>query len=303
MAHTIVIGDGPGGLSAALFLAKSGQDVTVYGMDQTAMNHAYLYNYLGIFEIDGTEFQQIARAQVTAFGASLAAEQVTAALRPKGTLYFPETAVVAVEQTANFGGGAIWPLDQLRAVAAVAEEAGVATHMDGARLLNACIATGVSAKDYADGYDTVWIDFTKGLGAPMGAALAGPTDLIARAWRVRQRIGGGLRQSGFMAATCLYALEHHVERLTDDHALASEIGRALATMPMVASVLPVETNIVIFTIAEGGLTAAALVDRLRDDGVRVGAFGERQVRIVTHIGVDAADGRRLCESLSKHLAS
>jgi threonine aldolase len=230
------------------------------------------------------------------------ADQVTAALRPKGTLYYPETAVVAVEQTANFGGGAIWPLPQLRAVAAAAKDAGVATHMDGARLLNACIATGISAKDYADGQDSVWIDFTKGLGAPMGAALAGSREFIARAWRVRQRIGGGLRQSGFMAATCLYALDHHVERLADDHALAGEIGRALATMPLVARVLPVETNIVIFTIVDDGPTAAALVDRLRDDGLRVGAFGERQVRIVTHIGVDAADGQRRRECLGKHLA-
>ena len=230
------------------------------------------------------------------------AGQVTAALRPKGTIYYPETAVVAVEQTSNFGGGAIWPLHQLQSVAAVAKDAGVATHMDGARLLNACVQSGILAQDYADGYDTVWIDFTKGLGAPMGAVLAGSRELISRAWRVRQRLGGGLRQSGFMAATCLYALDHHVERLVDDHALAGEIGRELAGMPLVAHVLPVETNIVIFTIAERGPTATTLVDRLRDDGVRVGAFGERHVRIVTHIGVDAAASRRLCESLGNNLA-
>ena len=229
------------------------------------------------------------------------ADQVTAALRPKGSLYLPETALVAVEQTANMGGGAIWPLDQLQAVATVAQAAGVATHMDGARLLNAVVETGVSAKEYAEPYDSVWICFTKGLGCPFGAVLAGPEQFIQRTWRIRQMIGGGLRQSGFMAALCLYALDHNVERLADDHGRASRIADALAQLELVSHVLPTETNIVIFDIAGEGPTAAELVERLLARGFAVGAFGPRRVRVVTHIGVDDQATERLCEELKQLL--
>lgn len=230
-------------------------------------------------------------------------DQVTAALRPKGSLYIPETALVVVEQTANMGGGAVWPLEGLREVAGVAAEAGVATHMDGARLLNAVVKTGTSAKDYAQGYDSVTICFTKGLGCPFGALLVGSEEFIQRAWRLRQLLGGGLRQSGFMAALCLYALDHNVERLADDHAHAAQIASTLKGLGRIEKVLPADTNIVIFDITPSGPTAAELVDELLSRGLLVGAFGTRRIRIVTHIGVDQHDTDRLCDALTTLLTA
>ena len=228
-------------------------------------------------------------------------DQVAAALRPKGNLYLPKTALVAVEQTANMGGGAVWPLQQLRDVGKVAREAGVSTHMDGARLMNAVVKTGISARDYAEPFDSITLCFSKGLGCPIGAILAGPAEFIQRTWRVRQSIGGGWRQSGFLAALCLYALDHNIERLADDHRHADQIASALKDMEWVENVLPAETNIVIFDISRDGPTAAQLVDQLLLRGFIVGAFGERRIRIVTHIGVDQCDTERLCGELETFL--
>ena len=224
-------------------------------------------------------------------------EQVAAALRPKGNLYLPETSLVAVEQTANMGGGAIWPLDMLRGVARVAADAGISTHLDGARLMNAVVKTGITASAYSEGYDSVTLCFSKGLGSPFGATLAGSAEFIQRAWRLRQLIGGGLRQSGFMAALCLYALDHYVERLGDDHRRAAQIASVLEDLDLVAAVLPTETNIVIFDISSDGPAATELVAELLERGFLVGAFGERRIRIVTHLGVDQDDTDRLCQTL------
>ena len=224
-------------------------------------------------------------------------EQVAAAIRPKGNLYIPETSLVVVEQTANFGGGAVWPLSQMQEVAKVASDAAVSTHLDGARLLNAVVKTGIAAMEYAEPYDSVTICFTKGLGCPFGAVLAGSEKFIQRAWRLRQLLGGGLRQSGFMAALCLYALDHNVERLAEDHRHAAQIASVLEGLEWVEGVLPAETNIVIFDIAPHGPTAADLAHRLLQRGFNVGPFGERRIRIVTHIGVNQFDTDNLCREL------
>jgi putative restriction endonuclease len=134
-------------------------------------------------------------------------DQAQSALRPKSR-YMPESRLLCVEQTANLGGGAVWPADKLRAVAAVAKERGLSTHMDGARLMNAVVKSGISAREWARDYDSCWIDFSKGLGAPMGAVLAGSNGFIERAWRIKQQIGGAMRQSGVVSAMCLYALRY-----------------------------------------------------------------------------------------------
>ncbi|MGI9608423.1 MAG: threonine aldolase family protein [Acidimicrobiales bacterium] len=229
------------------------------------------------------------------------AGQLSAAVRPPSR-YAPRSRLVCVEQTANMGGGAIWPLEQLHAVAAEAHEAGLHTHMDGARLLNASVKAGIPAASYADGFDSVWIDFTKGLGAPIGAVLAGSEEFIAAAWRVKQRVGGALRQSGIVASMCNYALDHHVDRLHEDHALAADLGRRIAAMDNVHHVLQVDTNIVIFDLTEDAPAAADLVNLLQSNGIQVGAFGDRRVRVVTHLDVSSAAGDRLIEQLSAHLA-
>ena len=145
-----------------------------------------------------------------------------------GGRYGPRERLVSVEQTTNMGGGRVWPLEQVRAVLEVARAAGLSTHLDGARLMNAVVASGVDAADWAGGFDSAWLDFTKGLGAPVGACLAGSAAFIEEAWRWKQMLGGAMRQSGIVAAAGLYALDHHVERLADDHARARRLAEGLA---------------------------------------------------------------------------
>ncbi len=216
------------------------------------------------------------------------ATQVRAALRTP-MRHAPKQTVLSVEQTSNLGGGAVWPLAQLAEVCEVARERGMATHMDGARLLNAVVASGESAADHARGFDSVWLDFSKGLGAPVGAALAGSRDFIERAWVVKQRLGGAMRQAGIIAAGALYALDHHVERLADDHRRARRLAEGLAEIPgLLLDPSTVETNIVFFSIdrAHCGLDAPELSRRMTEQGVRIGAFDATTLRAVTHIDID-----------------
>jgi threonine aldolase len=229
-------------------------------------------------------------------GGQFTADQVRAAIRSRSR-HAPVSRLLSVEQTANMAGGAVWPVEALDAVAAAAREHGLATHMDGARLLNAVVASGRPAHEHTAGFDSAWIDLTKGLGGFAGAVLAGSADFIDRVWRYKQQWGGAFRQSGHIAASGLHALDHHVERLAEDHARAAVIGAALKEMRGVATLLPVETNIVIFDIADDGPTAAELVEALGAAGLRVGAFGPRRVRIVTHLDVDDEAVRRLCSAL------
>lgn len=230
------------------------------------------------------------------------AAQLAAALRPD-RLYAPRQRLVEVEQTANLGGGAIWPLAQLDAVAALARGHGLATHLDGARLLNAVVATGIAAADYARGFDSVWIDFSKGLGAPGGAVLAGSAEFIREATRLKLRWGGAMRQSGIIAAACDYALDHHVARLADDHANAAALAQGIAQIDgLVIDPASVETNLVYFDVAREGLDAAQLCAGLLRRGVRMGEMGARTVRAVTHLDVDAAAVATAVAALRAELA-
>ncbi|MEM9762784.1 MAG: GntG family PLP-dependent aldolase [Pseudomonadota bacterium] len=229
------------------------------------------------------------------------AESARAAINPSSR-YLPRTRLICVEQTFNLKGGAVWPIETLDAVAAVAHEAALATHMDGARLLNAVVASGVEAARHAAGYDSVWVDFTKGLGAPVGAALAGSRAFIEEAWRLKQQMGGAMRQSGVLAAMCHYALDHNVEQLAEDHSLAAEVARRVGQLPGVSAVTPPQTNIVFFEIAADGPTADELVAACRRRGVQIGAFGARRIRLVTHLDVGPADIDPLCDALAASLA-
>ena len=211
------------------------------------------------------------------------AEALAAALRPAGDRYLPRSRLVSVEQTTNLAGGRVWPADQLHEVVAVASSYALRLHMDGARLMNAVVASGVPAGEWTRGFDTAWLDFSKGLGAPMGACLAGSRELIDEAWRYKQMLGGALRQAGIVAAGALHALDHHVERLADDHELARLLARGLEAVPGVEiDAAQVETNIVVFGVAD----APALVAELGAAGVKMGALGPRTVRAVTHLDVD-----------------
>jgi threonine aldolase len=215
--------------------------------------------------------------------------QIEAAMRPAWR-HCPEATLLAVEQTSNMGGGAIWPLAQLRAVAEFAKAHGMRTHMDGARLINAVVASGVSAADYAAPFDSVWIDFSKGLGAPVGAVLAGSKEFIKRAWTIKQRLGGGMRQAGILAAGALYALDHHVERLAQDHANAKRLAIGLSQLPGIRlDPALIETNLIFFEVDSSvlGFDANEFTRRLAETGFRMGAFDSRRVRAVTHLDTSA----------------
>lgn len=218
-----------------------------------------------------------------------AAAQVEEAITPPSDRYAARPRLVWIEQTTNMGGGAVWPVERMREVAGVARRHGLAVHMDGARLLNASVAASVPARDYAALVDSTWLDFSKGLGAPVGAALAGSAEFIAEAWRVKQQLGGSMRQSGVLAAACLFALDHNVERLAEDHANAARLAEELAAIPKVR-VEPVETNIVIFDIGETGLARADFLARTLEHGVRFSHVRgwPTRVRAVTHLDIAPA---------------
>ena len=217
------------------------------------------------------------------------------AAHPAGDRHAPRPRLVAVEQPTNMGGGRVWPLEQVEGVLAVAREHRLRTHLDGARLMNAVVASGVAAATWARGFDTAWIDFTKGLGAPVGACLAGSRELIAEAWRYKQMFGGAMRQAGIVAAAGLYALDHHVERLAEDHVNARLLAEGLAALPGVElDPAGVETNIVIFSVPD----AKALCGQLEAEGVRMGAIGADRVRAVTHLDVDASAIERAVSAVS-----
>jgi threonine aldolase len=214
-------------------------------------------------------------------GGIFTAEQVRAAIRDPGSRYLPRSRVVSVEQTTNMGGGRVWQVEQVKAVLGVAREHGLRAHMDGARLMNAVVASGISAAEFAGGFDTAWLDFTKGLGAPVGAVLAGSRELIDEAWRWKQQMGGSFRQSGIVAAGCLYALDHHVERLAEDHEHARVLATGLAELGL--EVIEPETNIVIFSAPEG------FVERMARHAVELSGTPDGRVRAVTHLDVGRDD--------------
>ena len=230
------------------------------------------------------------------------AAALEAEIRPDSR-YAPRSRLVWVEQTSNLGGGSIWPLPRIRAVTDVARRHRLATHLDGARLMNAVVASGIAAGDWAAPFDSAWIDFTKGLGAPVGAALAGSREFIAEAWRLKQQMGGAMRQAGIIAAGGVYALRHHVKRLAEDHANARRLAEGLAGLPGVHLVPDTaETNIVFFELT-GRLDAGTLVERLLAHGVRVGAMGPRTIRAVTHLDVSAAQIERALDAARAVLAA
>jgi threonine aldolase len=222
-------------------------------------------------------------------GGIFTAEQVRAALRPKNR-YFPRSRVVSVEQTTNMGGGRVWPLERISGVLEVAREQGLRAHMDGARLLNAVVASGVPAADYAGGFDTAWLDFSKGLGAPVGAVRCGSRELIEEAWRWKQMMGGALRQAGIVAAGCLYALDHNVERLAEDHEHARLLADGLRELGL--DVLPQETNIVIAEVDD----PQGVIRAMAEQGVEISAGGPGRIRCVTHLDVDRSGVERGLEA-------
>jgi len=211
-------------------------------------------------------------------------ETFRAALHPRSRYQPPQT-LVSVEQTANIGGGTIWKKAALDEIVAIAKANGMITHMDGARLLNATVATGIPAAEMAAGWDSAWIDFSKGLGAPIGGVLAGSAAFIDEVWRWKQRLGGAMRQAGVVAAACIYALDHHVGRLAEDHANARSLARGLSQIQGIDVQEP-ETNLVFFKPDGAGVPGDKMVAELRKRGV-VLAMMDGRIRACTHLDVDA----------------
>jgi threonine aldolase len=213
------------------------------------------------------------------------------------------TRAVAVEQTHNRGGGAVYPYDQLVALRSLTAEAGVALHCDGARIWNASVATGVSLLAYGALFDTLSVCLSKGLGAPVGSVLVGSASRVAQARVLRKRLGGGMRQAGILAAAGLFALDQHIERLADDHRRASTLAHALASaVPGLTRPKDVETNVVVLDLRATPYTAAELATLCRAEGLLVSVVGPRRVRMLTHLDVDDADIAFAADTLKRLLA-
>jgi threonine aldolase len=213
-------------------------------------------------------------------------DQIKAAVRSPNVHHAP-TALICLENTHNRGGGSVWPLDKIRAIRHYALSVGVPMHLDGARLMNACVATGLTPKDYAVYFDSCTLCLSKGLGAPVGSLIIGSKSFIERAHRFRKQFGGGMRQAGILAAAGIYALEHNVERLAEDHLNAKHLARGIADIDgLEVDVNAVETNIVYFQVRKSGLTVPMLLERLKAEGVLMGGTGPSSIRAVTHLDVD-----------------
>ena len=227
------------------------------------------------------------------------ADAVRAALRPRN-VHFAPTRLVCVENTSNRGGGSIWPIEQIAEVHDAAREAHLSMHLDGARIWNASVATGIPERQYAGYFDSVSVCFSKGLGAPVGSCLAGSAEFLARARRFRKMCGGGMRQAGIIAAGALYGLRNHRDRLADDHANARTLAEGLAaTDGIELDPATVETNIVIFRVT--ACPAAELVEKLKAAGVLVLATAPDSIRAVTNLMVDADGIRRALAALAEAL--
>jgi threonine aldolase len=214
---------------------------------------------------------------------------------------FQPAGIVVLEQTHRSAGGRVWPLDELRETIDTSRDLGLAVHLDGARLINASVASGIAPAEYGSLADTVQICFSKGLGCPMGAILAGSQERIAQAWKLKFLFGGALRQAGVVAAAMLYALDHNLERLADDHARAKRLAEALAAVGLPVDVDAVETNFVGIDVASIGVDTAEARDRIAEHGVKVGVLRPGVLRVAIHLGVTDEDVDRASELIPKAL--
>jgi threonine aldolase len=243
-----------------------------------------------------------AGVQLTEIGSRgvFTAEEFLAARKPRGSMTYPPTTLVEIENTHNRGGGVIFPQDEVGRICDAARRHGVATYADGARLWNAAVACGIPPGGLAAPFDLVSVALSKGLGAPGGSLLAGSRDLIARSVRYRRMLGGAMRQVGIFAAAGLYALDHHVDRLAEDHANARRIAERLAASSrIVLDLASVQTNILIFDLAPEAPDGEAFVARAHERGVLVFAFGPRRIRAVTHLDVSREECERAAEILAQ----
>lgn len=259
--------------------------------------NAHLFNYEGGAPslLSGVQLRTLSGDR-----GRLNAEQVAAAVRG-GASHLPPTTMVALENTHNRAGGSVYEVPELKKIRSAAAEKHLIIHLDGARIWNAAVASRCRESEIAQYADTVSVCFSKGLGAPVGSAIAGTRDFIRRAHRFRKLFGGGMRQVGILAAAALHALENHRERLVEDHEKATELTRFIIETGLMIVDQPVQTNILMITLAPGTVSAPDLAQRCRKDGVLFFPEGERRLRLVTHLDVPAAAIRPAADIIRKHL--
>ena len=246
----------------------------------------------------GVQFAVVGR------GGLFTAAELRAAYKPPGHIVFPPTTLVAIENTHNRGGGVVFPQSEAAAICAAARELGMASYLDGARLFNTAAASGQTLAELAAPFDVVSVALSKGLGCPVGSLIAGRREDIARAVRARRMLGGAMRQSGILAAAGLWALEHNLARLPEDHANARLLAERIAGLRGVSlDLATVQSNIVIFRMEEGAPDAATIVARAQEAGVLISAFGVRTVRAVTHLDVSRTDCELAADRLAQILAN
>lgn len=251
----------------------------------TDNSHLFTFEGAGGAAIAGAQGRSVPHEQGIFTGAA-----VHAAVRDPTMRHSPRSRMVAIEQTQNLGGGAVWSEAQIADVAKAAQAHALILHMDGARLPNAVVASGVSAAKMCAAFDSAWLDLSKGLGCPIGGVLAGSKDFIAEAWRWKHRLGGALRQSGILAAAGLYALDHNWERLAEDHANAQRFAvLAGAVKGIKLMFAKTATNLVFLDTTGTGKSAKEISEACLRHGVRIGAMGPTRLRAVTHLDVQAAD--------------
>ncbi len=242
--------------------------------------YAHVYNYEG----GGVSFNSgVSCKLVDGDRGMMTAAQVEASINPPDFYHSPLTSLVCIENTANKGGGACWDFKELKAIRGVCDEHGLKYHLDGARLWNALVAKQETPMQYGELFDSISVCLSKGLGCPVGSMLVGSETLIHDALRVRKILGGGMRQVGFLAAAGIYALDHHINRLEEDHKKARELGTVLAGLDFIKKVEPIETNIIIFELDESFLSAEKFMERLEEKKIQIISMGQGKLRMVTHL--------------------
>jgi len=243
-------------------------------------HYAHIFNYEG----GGVSFNSgVSCKLIAGHRGMITAKQVKTAINPPDFYHSPLTTLVCLENTTNKGGGAIWDINEMKSIKEVCTSNGLKFHLDGARIWNALAVTGEDPKLYGNLFDSISVCLSKGLGCPVGSVLLGSKDFIAKALRVRKVFGGGMRQAGFLAAAGIYALDHHRERLKEDHKKAKEIEAILSEKDFISSVSPVDTNIIIFELKESVLDAQAFMDKMNENNIRLISMGSGKLRLVTHL--------------------
>jgi threonine aldolase len=255
--------------------------------------HIFNYEVAAASALSGVQFNPL-----DGENGVITADQIRPHIRPSN-LHCPITRLITIENTHNRAGGHVFPFDEMKRIRALADSHGLKVHLDGARLANAVAASGVSFRQYVSCADTVSMCFSKGLGAPVGSIIAGPADVLKRARRKRKQFGGGMRQAGILAAAALYALDHHIDRLKEDHDNARRLGKAVEAIDGLSLVYPVETNIVIFRVDEKIGGVETFLSRLKERGVLAVPFGPALVRMVTHLDVTPEDVSVVIDALGR----